>query len=71
MLIDHDPTKDAAAKREYPYGKTKIIAEREAPYGFWRLKLAHGSLPKDLDGVYTTIDAMETAIQNFQETKAL
>lgn len=65
MLLDHDPTKDATSTRKFPYKKTEIIAEARNPYGFWRLRLANGKLPKELEGDYTSIHEVEKAVKPF------
>ncbi len=58
-------------KRTIPYGKNKIILDREDPYGFFVIKLEKGRVPSELAGFYTDAKSAEIAINQFLNKKGL
>ena len=64
-------TKDLSPIREFHIeNSTQIItAHTTQPYGFWRIKFNHGTIPEILDQDYTTFTKAKEAIDHYLRLK--
>lgn len=65
-----DPLRDVPNTSEILFGKdNKLLIRRQAPYGFYDIRLWKGPTPKDLEGSFTSYDLALTHANKYLEKK--
>lgn len=69
-ILDEDLDKESSGKhRIIDLGNNKMHIKSEDPHGFWYITLAHGALPSDFAGAYTSFSLALAAANQYLTKK--
>ena len=73
MFFDesYDPERDEPHSIEYNFGKgNRLVISRDNQFGFYKISFGKGTVPKSLEGFYTSVKyAKEAATKYLSEYK--